>query len=1355
MRTKYELNMAIKRWIFIVYQKHVPGLTEAPNNQNGWIEWDVPLGGEMDEPIENPVFDEEEELNEFMDDDHDVGNEEVIDDLCVRMSNLEYRHGELVKEMEIMSNAEVADNIAIGEIHPRKMRIEQYFLMTDYSLWEVILNGDSLVLTRLVEGVAQPVAPITVEQKLSRKNELKARAESTNDSVGDVAYVSKWQMAMLTMRARKFLQKTGSVGLPRTQEGLMLLSPKEEMFQLRPQLQMLWSLSVMLQTQYDTLTENFRKSQFDVMSYQTGLESVEARLLVYKQNESVLEENIKLLTINVQLRDTTLTTLRQKLDTTEKERDNLNLKLEKFQTSSKRLTDLLASQTLKKAGLGYNSQVFTKDMFDCNNYYSSESDSESWPPSNLYDRFVPSSGYHVVPPPVAGTFMPPKPNLVFHTPPSDENEHLAFNVHLSPTKPEQDLSSRPSAPIIKDWEDDMPQVTKDVPSFAQSPELVKSPRHSGLLSYPHISVAPPYAQMNHSKFPLHKISAAAPSKSQPVLTIAARTVSAVKPKFSKTRPNNASHAVSKSKSPLRMPFTRHPSSKPSTSPPRVTAAKPSAVRAAQNNHGKWAGHVNFKTINKLVKGYLVRGLPSKVFTNDNSCVACKKGKQQRASCKSKTVSSVDQPLFRLHMDLFGPTFVKSIKKPLLKDSDGEDVDVHTYRSMIGSLMYLTSSRPDIMFAVYASARFQVTPKISHLNAVKRIFRYLKGKPCLGLWYLKVSPFDFVTYLDSDYAGASLDRKSTTGGCQFLGCRLIYWQCKKQTVVATSLTKAEYVAAASCCAQVLWMQNQLLDYGILGFDLTMQMLSKNWLVQKQKAFGKDISNPFMDENLPKIVWFSTHHITYMKKLASPKQTALGQTATGKESLNPFMAGDVTRLQALVDKKNIVFSEAVIQEILQLNDAEGVVCLPNKEISAGLAQMGLVRNVDSSSKFYMYPWFIQLIIQTNIADLSTHTTRYISPSLTQKVFANIRRVGKVRDVAEEAEAQVLAQGDNVQEPVAEEVVPDVVPPTSTPPSPPSPVLATCSALALRVEGLENEKAAQQLEIVKLKARVKKLEKINKVKSSKLRRLKKVRTSQRDESSDDMENVLSMQEDDTEVQEAVEIVTTAKLMTEVVTATATQVVVASTPIPTTKPKILTITAALAVSTRRRKGVVIRDPEEELHFDTPAETPKVKDKGKGILIEALKPMKKKDQIEMDAEYARKLYHGMKKKPQTESEARKNMIFYLKNTEGYKMDFFKGKKYDEILRIFQAKFDANMRFLFKSREEIKAEDEEIIKSINETPAQKAAKRRKLIERRYRLSRFTLEQLVNVVRLQVKEESEMSLELLRFTRQQLQEYQQG
>nr|GFC24245.1 hypothetical protein [Tanacetum cinerariifolium] len=151
------------------------------------------------------------------------------------------------------------------------------------------------------------------------------------------------------------------------------------------------------------------------------------------------------------------------------------------------------------------------------------------------------------------------------------------NLYDSPTKPEQDLPSRPSAPIIEDWvsdseEEDMPQVTKDVPSFAQ--KLAQK-------SYASRDIHKHHAPINHSKFPLHKVSATAPSKSQPVLTTAARTISAFKPKFSKTRPNIAPYAVSKFKSPLRRPFIRHPSPKPSISPHRVNAAKPSAGNPQQ------------------------------------------------------------------------------------------------------------------------------------------------------------------------------------------------------------------------------------------------------------------------------------------------------------------------------------------------------------------------------------------------------------------------------------------------------------------------------------------------------------------------------------------------------------------------------------------------------------------------------------------------------------------------------------------------------------------------------------------------------------------------------------------------------
>nr|GEW24727.1 hypothetical protein [Tanacetum cinerariifolium] len=448
----------------------------------------------------------------------------------------------------------------------------------------------------------------------------------------------------------------------------------------------------------------------------------------------------------------------------------------------------------------------------------------------------------------------------------------------------------------------------------------------------------------------------------------------------------------------------------------------------------------------------------------------------------------------------------------------------------------------------------------------------------------------------------------------------------------------------------------------------------------------------------------------------------------------------------------------------------------------AMASVVISLSKGQKFNFSKYIFDILNQ--VGDLSTHTTRFISPALTQKVFANMRRVGKgfsgvetplfegmlvaVQTAEEEVtEAQVQVDAA-VEENVAEDVAHDAIPSTpphaipspsqepslppqqqqSSPQAPPQDaefpthlqqVLNVCSALSKRVENLENDNAAQKLVIIKLKARVKRLEKANMVKSSKLRRLRKVGTSRRVESSDDIEDVFNQGRmiADMDMNERIELVKDAELITEVVTAAASQVSAASTTtpaasaiIPAAKPSIpAAAPTVVAAYTKRRKGVIFRDPKEELPLKTPAETPKVKDKGKGISVETPKPMKKKDQIEMDAEYARKL------------------------------------------------------------EEMEEEDQEIIKSLNETPVQKAAKRRKLSKEaqeakdlrkhlevvededddvfveatplaqkvlvvdyqivlidnkpRYPLSRFTLKQLVNVTRLQVEKESEMSLELLR------------
>ncbi|KAJ9535657.1 hypothetical protein OSB04_un001191 [Centaurea solstitialis] len=167
-------------------------------------------------------------------------------------------------------------------------------------------------------------------------------------------------------------------------------------------------------------------------------------------------------------------------------------------------------------------------------------------------------------------------------------------------------------------------------------------------------------------------------------------------------------------------------------------------------------------------------------------------------------------------DLTSCTPMKTPMAPPLsldKDSKGKPVDVTLYRGMIGSLLYLTASRPDIMYSTYLCARYQAEPKESHLTAVKRIFRYLKGTPNLGLWYSKDSGFDLTAYSDSDFAGCKIDRKSTTGGCNLLGGKLVSWTSKKQNSVSTSTAEAEYAAAGICCAQVLWLRNQLQDYDI--------------------------------------------------------------------------------------------------------------------------------------------------------------------------------------------------------------------------------------------------------------------------------------------------------------------------------------------------------------------------------------------------------------------------------------------------------------------------------------------------------------------------------------------------------------
>nr|GEW72674.1 putative ribonuclease H-like domain-containing protein [Tanacetum cinerariifolium] len=613
----------------------------------------------------------------------------------------------------------------LNEFDLWKMRTEQYFLMTDYSLWEVILNARKNELKAqgtllmalpdkhqlkfnihkdaktLIEAIEKRFGGNTKTKKTKKvqKTLLKQQYENFTGSSSESLDQIHDMLQKLIMRARLVFQRTGrnlreigptSMGFDMSKVECYnchrkghfareCRSPKDtkrnsaaEPQRRNVPVETSTSNALVsqfacskactkayatLQSHYDKLTDDFRKSQFDVISYKTGLESIEARLLVYQQNKTVFEEDIKLLKFEFQLRDNALVVLRQNLEKEEQEKDDLKLKLEKFHTFFKNLSQLLASQTSDKTGLGYNAQVFTRFMFDYDDYFTFESD-ESLPPSPIYDRNQSRDGYHVVLPPYTGTFMLPKPDLVFHNAPNDvETVHTVFNVELSPAKPDTNLSHthRPSAPIIEDWVSDSEdesetKIPQNVSSFVQPTEEVKSLRPSVQHVETSIPTVNPKTAIpnptsngnrrnrkacfvcksldnlikdcdsyekkmaqttarNHAKMGNHKqyanmsltnpqkhvVPTVVLTKSTLVPISAARPVTTVVSKYHVTRPRPAKPIITKPHSPPRRHINRSPSLKASNFPPNFTVVKALMVNAAKELNG---GYVAFGGIPK-------------------------------------------------------------------------------------------------------------------------------------------------------------------------------------------------------------------------------------------------------------------------------------------------------------------------------------------------------------------------------------------------------------------------------------------------------------------------------------------------------------------------------------------------------------------------------------------------------------------------------------------------------------------------------------------------------------------------------------------------------------------------------------
>nr|GEV23402.1 uncharacterized mitochondrial protein AtMg00810-like [Tanacetum cinerariifolium] len=691
-----------------------------------------------------------------------------------------------------------------------KMRIKQYFLMTEYSIWEVIMNGDSPTLTKIFDGVVQVIAPATAEQMLAKKNELKARetllmalpdkhqlkfniykdvttlmkaiekrnkadleeqslddlfnnlkiheaevkgsssssqntqniafvslnnTDSTNESVNVVLSVSaasskatvstllnvdslnddviysfftsqsnspqldneylkqinpddleeidlKWQMAMLTMKARRFLKRTernlSANGTNTIRFDMSKIkcynchrrdyfarkcrSPRDNRNKEAHRRTVLvevstsnalvsqcdvvagydWSFQAdeeptnyalmaysssgsssssgsdnevapcskacskayaILQIHYDNLTVEFKKSQFDVLSYKTVLESVEASLVVYQKNENVFEDDIKLLKLDVMLRDNALVELRKKFEKAKKKEIKL---------------------------------------------HSHESDN-SVPKSLENDRYKSGEGYHDVPPPYTGTFMPHKPDLVFNDAPNaSESVAHVVNVESTSNKPRKDMSKtlRPDAPIIEDWTSDSGDETEiesmpkqKEPSFVQTSEHVKTPRES--VKKDEHPKQTENLRTNHQKSRGHKNSwnmkACFVCKR---LNYWIKIMITMRNKWYKSMYGTMQLGLPRENNMYNVDLKNVVPSGD------LTCLFAKATLDESNLWHRRLGHINFKTMNKLVKGNLIRGIPSKIFENNHICVACKKGKQHRASCKSKPIKSVSHLLQR-------------------------------------------------------------------------------------------------------------------------------------------------------------------------------------------------------------------------------------------------------------------------------------------------------------------------------------------------------------------------------------------------------------------------------------------------------------------------------------------------------------------------------------------------------------------------------------------------------------------------------------------------------------------------------------------------------------------------------------
>nr|GEW80441.1 putative ribonuclease H-like domain-containing protein [Tanacetum cinerariifolium] len=607
-----------------------------------------------------------------------------------------------------------------------QMRIEQYFLITDYALWEVILNGDSPPSTRYVDGVETPYPPTTVKEKLARKNELKARGTLL------MAYLNEHQLKFNSYKTAKPLmeaiekrfggnkesKKVQKTLLKQQGDGLEVADgnvnhesqkiPTKDRKESREckaskhqdnknretttrTVKVHETNSNALVSQCDGLGYDCsdqaedRPTNFAIMAYpsssayKVGLESVEVRLEVYKKNEAVFKDDIKILKLGVMFRDKAIIELRQNFKKAKKERDDLKLTLEKFE----------------------------------------------------------GEGYHAVPPPYTRNFMPPKPDLVF------AEEHVVS----------ESVTNLPGIAKIK------------VKTSDSKPKTIDG-------GYVTFRDDPKGGKINGTKA---NIDAGQAEK---------KTVFG--PQY------------------VLLPLLTYDSQGPKSLEDEVANdARNKCIEVPRKENGvQDPAKQDDKMINRRITNRL-NTVSSPVNAVSSSFTTVDPGRErpQRTEFKSMIRQDKDASDNRI----FTP--VGTARSTYVYLGGSIPVDAAT---LLNDDLPNDPLMPDledttdigIFSGAYDDEVEGAEADFNNLElTIVRMFKYLKGQPKLGLWYPRDLPFDLEAFFDSDCAGASLDRKYTTGGYQFLGKTLILWQCKKQIIVANSTTEAEYVAAASCYRQV--------------------------------------------------------------------------------------------------------------------------------------------------------------------------------------------------------------------------------------------------------------------------------------------------------------------------------------------------------------------------------------------------------------------------------------------------------------------------------------------------------------------------------------------------------------------------